>query len=177
MSTGSRLKTHRKQVITHAAIVVGFVLLVIFVVEPLFDRLQKIPGEAQLHQLQLPAETGGMTSHIDELKTVAHTTVEVMGWAFIEGQDSENNEVYIVLKSSSRTYVFDTGVRERPDVTRHFAEMGLNLDHSGFVALLPAPKIADGEYTVGIYIKKDDVEALQYTHKAMTKSKGTIETK
>jgi len=176
MSTGSWLKAHRKQIITHTAIIVGFVLFVIFVAEPLFDRLEKIPGEAQLHQLQLPAQTGGMKSYIDELKTIAHTTVEVMGWAFIEGQDSENNEVYIVLKSSSRTYVFDTGVRERPDVTRYFAGMGLNLDHSGFVALLPVRKIVNGKYTVGIYIRKDDVEALQYTSKVITKSGDTIKT-
>jgi len=176
MSTRSWLKAHRKQTITHTAIIVGFVLFVVFVAEPLFGRLERIPWEAQLQQLQLPAETGGMRSHIDELKTDGCTTVEVMGWAFIEGEDSEGSEIYVVLESSSKTYVFDAGVRERPDVTRHFAEMGLNLDHSGFMALLPARKIADGEYTVGIYITKGRIEAVEYTNKAVTKSRGVLQT-
>ncbi|MFO7996481.1 MAG: hypothetical protein R6U93_04960 [Dehalococcoidia bacterium] len=176
MSTGSWLKSHRKHIITHTAIIVGFVLLVIFVAEPLFDGLERISGEAQLHQLHLPAETGGMRSYIDELRTDGCTTVEVMGWAFIEGENSENNEVYVVLESSSGAYVFDTMRHARPDVTTHFEELGLNLDHSGFMALIPARKIPDGEYTVGIYVTKGDVEALHYTDRAITKSEGTVKT-
>ena len=34
--------------------------------------------------------------------------LEIKGWAFIEGHDSVNNEIYIVLKSADRTYVFTT---------------------------------------------------------------------
>ena len=54
--------------------------------------------------------------------------------------------------------------------------MDLNLDYSGFVALIPARKIDNGEYIVGIYITKGDIEALQYTDRAITKSGNTIET-
>jgi len=176
MSTGSWLKTHRKQIITHTAIIVGFVLFVIFVAEPLFDRLEKIPGEAQLRQLQLPAETNDIRCYIDDISTDSRTTVEITGWAFIEGMDSENNEVYIVLKSSSRTYILDTMVMIRIDITQYFEELGLNLDYSGFKVLIPARKIANGEYTVGIYIEKGDIDALQYTNKAITKSRDTIKT-
>jgi len=177
MSTGSWFKAHRKQVITHTAIIVGFVLFVIFVAEPLFDRLARIPGEAHLYRFSLPVETNNIHSHIDKLTTDGRSAVDVQGWAFIEGEDSENNEVYIVLKSGGETYIFDTMVQTRPDVTQYFKELDLNLDYSGFVALLPARKITDGEYTVGIYITKGDIEALEYTNKAVTKSKGTIETK
>jgi len=98
------------------------------------------------------------------------------GWAFIEDMDSENGEVYIVLKSGSRTYIFDTMVMVRTDITRHFEELNLNLDYSGFAALIPARKIANGEYSVGIYIRKGDIEALIYTNKATIKSKGTMKT-
>ncbi len=45
------------------------------------------------------------------------------------------------------------------------------------MALIPARKIDNGEYTVGIYIKKGDIEALIYTNKAIIKSKGTTKTK
>ncbi len=171
----SWFNAHRKPLITHMSIIAGFVLVVIFVAEPLFDRLEAIPGEAQLHRFELPAATNGMRRAIDEFQTDGRTTVEVRGWAFIEGQDSENSEIFVALESADRTYVFDTMMRERTDVTRHFEELGLNLDHSGFSALIPTRRIADGEYTVGIYIRKDETEALQYTNRSLVKSRGTIE--
>ena len=176
MATGSWLKTHRKQVITHTSIIVGFVLFTIFVAEPLFDRLEKFSGEAQLQRLQLPTETNDIRYSIGDISTEDPRVVEVGGWAFIEGEDSENSKVYIVLKSSDRTYIFDTHVVRRPDVTEYFKELGLNLDYSGFTALIPARKIANGEYSVGIYIEKGDIEAMQYTNKAITKSGDTIKT-
>jgi len=165
MATGSWFKAHRKQVITHTSIVVGFVLFIIFVSGPLFDSLDAVQGESRLHDFPLPAEKGGITYFVDEFAFDGLTTLGVRGWAFINGQDSENTEVYIVLKSASRTYVFDTMVRPRPDITLHFKELDLNLDQSGFAALIPVRKVANGEYTVGIYIKKGDIEAMQYTDK------------
>ena len=175
MSAGSWFKAHRKQVITHTAIIVGFVLFVILVSAPLFDRLERIPGEAHLYRFSLPVETNNTRSYIDKLTTDGRIAINVQGWAFIEGEDSEGSEAYIVLKSGSRTYIFDTMEQTRPDVTLHFKELDLNLDYSGFMALLPARKIVDGEYTVGICITKGDIEAPQYTGTAVTKSKGTVE--
>lgn len=175
MSVANWFRTHRKQVAMHSCVIVGFLLLVIFVAEPLFDRLEAIRGEAQLHRLQLPADTGGMRSYIDELEIDDGVRVEIRGWAFIEDEDSVTQEVYVVLESADRTYVFDTIVLIRLDVTRHFVDLGLNLDLSGFSTKIPARKIADGEYTIGLYISKGDVDALQYTNKGITKSRGTIE--
>ena len=163
MPMGSWLKAHRKQVITHTTIIVGFVLLTIFVVEPLFDRLEQVAGESQLYETSIPAETNNIIYWIDGLATDKYRGVDIRGWAFIEGQDSLNSETYIVLKSARRTYVFTTETVVREDVTKAFKELNLNLDYSGFTALIPARKIAGGEYTVGIYITKDDIEALQYT--------------
>jgi len=176
MSTGSWCKAHRKQVITHTSIIVVFVLFIIFVSEPLFDRLEAIQGESRLQDFPLPAETGDITYFFDEFATDGRTTVGVRGWAFIEGMDSENSEIYIVLKSADRTYVFTTETVIKEGVTEYFKELNLNLDQSGFRALIPARKIANGEYTVGLYIRKDDVEALIYTNKAIIKSGDTVET-
>ena len=175
MRTPGWLKAHRKQVVIHASVIVVFMLFLIFVAEPLFDSLHRIPGEAQLHQLHLPAETRGLRFGFNEFDTDGHTTVGVRGWAFIEGKDSENSKSFIVLKSESRTYVFGTVQETRLDVTRHFEELGLNLDYSGFRALSPVRKLASGEYTVGIYIRIGDIEALVYTDKAMTRSAAAIE--
>jgi hypothetical protein len=177
MSTGSWLKTHRKQVITHLSIVLVFALFVIFVSEPLFDKLEAVQGESRLHNIPLPAETGGIRYWFDDFVTDGQAMVEVRGWAFIWGQNSDDQEVYVVLDSADRTYVFSTETAMKKGVTEHFKELGLNLDYSAFRALIPARRIADGEYTVGIYIKKSNIEALQYTARTVMKSQGTVEVK
>ena len=177
MSTGSWLKAHRKQVITHTSIVVVFVLFIIFVSEPLFDRLEVVQGESRLCDFPLPAETGNITYYFDEFVTDGRTMVEIRGWAFIWGHDSLNNEKYIVLKSAGRTYVFTTETMIKEGVTQHFEELGLNLDYSAFRGLIPARKISNGTYAVGIYIKKGDIEALMYTSRTIIKSGDILETK
>jgi len=164
MLMGSWFRTHKRQVITHTSIVVGFVLFTVFAVEPLFDRLERVPGEAQLQQLQLPTETNDIHLGIDRITIDSHA-IECEGWAFIEGHDADfgGSKTYIVLKSDRRTYIFDTAPRNRPDVAEAFEALNLNLDWSGFRVNIPVRKIGRGKYTVGLYITKGDIEALQYT--------------
>jgi len=175
MTKRTWLGTHKKQVITHTSIIVGFVLFTIFVVEPLFDRLEQIAGASRLYETSLPAVTDNIQYSVDHFEAAAQI-LELYGWAFIEGHDSVNSNVYVVLKSADRTYVFTTETVVREDVTQHFKESGLNLDYSGFSALIPAREIASGQYSVGIYIRKDDIEALIYTNKAIIKSGDTVKT-
>jgi len=163
MSVGSWFKAHRKSLITHTSIIVGVVLLTIFVAEPLLDKFEKISGEAKLQRIQLPAETNNIGYGIDSISTDGHTGVEITGWSFVEGQDSKNRELYIVLKSAQRTYVFDSQV------------MFLNVEYSGFKTIIPARKISNGEYTVGIYIRGGDIEALQYIDNEVVKSEDVLE--
>ncbi len=163
MSVAARLRIHKKKVVIHTSIVVGFVLFTVFLAEPLFDRLDRIPGEARLYQVSLPAETYGIVYAFDSLVTDDPRVVEMTGWAFMEGHDTDRTETYIVLRSPGRTYVFGTAVRVRPDVTKAFEELDLDLDESGFMTVLPTRKIAGGEYALGLYIRKGDIEALTYT--------------
>lgn len=176
MAMGSWLRTHRKQVITHTSIIVGFVLLTIFVVEPLFDRLEQFAGASRLYETSVPAATDNIQYSVDHFESAAQI-LEIYGWAFIEGHDSVNSKIYIILKSlkaADRTYVFTTETMVRENVTEQFKELGLNLDNSGFSALIPTWEIASGEYSVGIYIKKDDIEALIYTNRTIIKSGDTV---
>ena len=163
MSTGSWFKAHRKQVITHTLIVAAFLLFLFFLSEPLFDRLERISGEAKLQQLQLPDETNNIRCEIESVSTEGHTGVEIVGWAFIEGQDSKNRELYIVLKSAHQTYVFDSQVMLKPHLIEKVEESCLNMQYSGFKTIIPTREIRNGEYAVGIYIRGGDSEALQYT--------------
>ena len=166
MSTGSWLRTHRKQVIAHTLIVAGFLFFLLFLSGPLFDRLEQVTGASRLYETTLPAATNNIQYWVDHLAVTGHT-LEIDGWAFIEGHDSVNSEIYIVLKSPDTIYVFTTETVVREGVTQHFRELGLNLDYSGFAALIPARKVTNGEYTVGIYITKGDIEALQYTDRVV----------
>jgi hypothetical protein len=176
MSIGSWFRTHKRQIITHTAIIVGFVLFTIFVAEPLFDRLERIPGEAQLCQLQLPAETNDISFNFDEFMVQSHT-IDCWGWAFIEGHDVdlERSRTYIVLKSDRHTYIFDTAPKERPEITQAFETLNLNLDWSGFIDSIPLRNINQGDYVIGIYITNGDIEALEYTDNAIVKA-GNIAT-
>ena len=166
MATESWLRTHRKQVITHTLIVGGFLFFLLFLSEPLFDRLEQVAGASRLYETTLPAATNNIQYWVDHLAVTGHT-LEIDGWAFIEGHDSVNSEIYVVLKSADTIDVFTTETVIRDSVTQHFKELGLNLDYSGFAALILAGRIANGEYTVGIYIKKGDTEALSYIDKVV----------
>ncbi len=176
MSTVNWLRTRRKQVITHGSIIMGFVLFTILVAEPLFDRLEQVAGASRLYETSIPAATDDIEYGIAHFETVAEI-LGIDGWAFIEGHDSLNSKIYIVLKSADRTYVFTTETMIRESVTGQFKELGLNLDYSGFSAPIPTREIASGEYSVGIYITKDDIEALIYTNKTIIKSRDAVETK
>jgi len=140
------------------------------------DGSQSIEGAAKLQKSSLPSETNNLMSSISRF--VPGTDVlDVQGWAFIEGQSAENSQIYLVLRSDSDTYVFDTVRKLRPDVTAAFAQLNLNLDDSGFTALIPTRDIRAGEYTVGVLLRKGDIEALRYLDRAVVKSEhGMAET-
>ena len=144
-------------------------------VEPLFDRLEQFAGASRLYETSVPAATDNIRYGVDRFEAAAEI-LGIYGWAFIEGNDSLNSKIYIVLKSADRTYVFTTETVIRESVTGQFKELGLNLDYSGFSALMPTSEIASGEYSVGIYITKDDIEAVLYTNKSIMKSGDTVET-
>jgi hypothetical protein len=177
MSIGNWFRTHRKKIIAHAAIIAGFVLFTIFVVAPLFDTLERIPGEAQLHRLRLPAEATNMRYNIDNIVSDGHSIVEIRGWAFVDGQDSKNRELYVVLKSAERTYVFDINVELRAGLRQEFGEdLVLNAEYSAFNTLIPTRKISNGEYFVGFYIRYGGIEALHYIDRVVIKSQGSVTT-
>jgi hypothetical protein len=179
MSIGSWLRVRRKKIITHTAIIVGFMLFTIFVMAPLFDRLETIPGKAQLHQFQLPAETTNMRYEIENTFADIHSGVEMRGWAFVDGQNCQDRDLYVVLKSAQRTYVFDTKVELRPDLLSSIDKaLVSNADYSGFKTLIPAREISDGEYIVGFYdrfyLSNRVMEALYYTDEVVTKSQDSV---
>jgi hypothetical protein len=167
---GTWLKTRRRGLLVHGLIVVAFVLYCLFVAPPIFDRLERTEGESMMHAIPLPAATDSIEYGVEFININGSEAV-LRGWAFIRGQDMVGSQIFLVLKSGSDTYIFDTVPWSKPlPVMENYGDLNLNLDDSGFFAILPLRKISDGEYTYGVYIKKDDAGALQYTDIVVTKA-------
>jgi len=128
--------------------------------------LRLTPRTSKVEEVTLPAESGNIIFLIDlvqHFRKGRNELIDITGWAFIEGQSSENSQIYVVLEADSNTYVFDTTLRKRRDVTTFFKTLNLNLDDSGFFARIPKEVVEKTTYRVGIYVKKGDIEALSYS--------------
>jgi hypothetical protein len=157
------LRAHWKPLLVHTFVLSGFLFFCIFLSDSLFARFETIDGESKLQDISLPAETGGISLQIDRVEAGAYIT-EVWGWALIDGQSSENSEVYIVLKSDDKCYVFDTMKQTK-------AYSGpVVVSYSGFVCNIPSTKISSGQHVIGIFITSGDIQALQYTDRVLVKS-------
>ena len=166
---GGWVKTKSGKLLVHGLILVAFVLYCLFLAQPIFDRFERTEGESRLYAISLPAVTNNIECSV-ELINANNSEAVLNGWAFIKGQDMVNSQIFLVLKSRSDTYIFDTVPWSKPMyVLEHYKDLNLNLDDSGFFAILPMGNVKKGEYTLGIYIKKDNAEALQYTDKTIAK--------
>ena len=174
---GSWLKTRRKQVITHTLIVGAFLLFLLLLSEPLFALLdrsefERIPGESQLVDISVPAETGNIRYWFRSF--VTGTVVEFLGCAFIEGDSSGNSTSYLVFESDQATYVFEAAMQEIGTLNQMLGIEEPDLTKAGFIATIPAERMENGMYTIGIYIRKGETEALEYTDKVLTRTDEAI---
>lgn len=168
------LRVHRKQLLVHGVILITFLLFVVFMAVPLFDRFGPAEiGTSRLRTVQLPVHTDGMYYRL--WGRVRSTGVELMGYAFILGQSAEGSEFFVVLQSADKTYAFETFLFPMPDITGLFGNLGLDLDDSSFYAIVPARRIEEGTYEVSIYLQKGDIEALQRTDNVLIKAGNSLE--
>jgi SAM-dependent methyltransferase len=138
---------------------------------------------AQLQIMQLPQETNNISFRIERFFQ-NKGFFELEGWAYIKGMGCENVEIFIVFKSIKKRYLFDAnpikpdskGIRsfaswketylfdvlpvKRPDVTEYFKTF--NFDDSGFLAVIPLNGIEKETYQIGLYIRNNEAEALQF---------------
>jgi hypothetical protein len=169
-----------KGLLAHAIILLLF-LVYILSADFLFDDLILLNSESTLQNIEVPHETGDIRYYIDEVsnrKIVWKEVISIIGWAFVEGRDATNSTKRVVLRSEQEVYVFDTYVpMPRPDVTRHFKGLKLDLDASGFQSNIPASRLNDGVYNIGIIITQDDKTSLVWTSGILEKSGEKVYTK
>lgn len=119
-----------------------------------------IPGLKKMQPVILPGETRNIRYNIDIVKDYKNF-IEISGWAFIKGKSSENSHISLCLKSDQNSYLINTKLNKRLDVTAYLKS--LNFDDSGFSAVIANAELETGDYKIGIYIKKDNIEGLEYT--------------
>jgi len=98
---------------------------------------------------------------------ITNDIVKINGWAFIEKTQIDNSEKYIVLKNKKKSYIIETKMNYRPDVTNYFKAK--DLIKSGFQANIYTKDIDMGEYT--IYILLEDTNHKQYLKNTQKKIK------
>lgn len=131
----------------------------------IFGYLLTVDGEAHIHGMDIPGETGDVKYWIDTVekqKIDWKDIILIRGWAFIEGENANNSTKYIVLCGDHEKYIFDTNMELRTDVTQHFESMQLDLDESGFHSCIPLERISDGIYQVGLIVSKDNTDRTSY---------------
>jgi hypothetical protein len=109
----------------------------------------------------LPASANDITYYIDKSADNG-TSFFMRGWAAINGEDSRQSVISIVLQSNATHYVIPTIPERRQDVTDWFHRIR-NYDHSGFIVNIPKIGMQQGEYRVKIRIKKGRKEVMGST--------------
>jgi hypothetical protein len=117
--------------------------------------------------LCLKAPTINMKFAFDELN-VANNKLLVRGWGFLDGQDSDSLETFLLLKKNQTILVFSLGMQTRKDVTDANKELKKNLDASGFGAEISTDKFEKGRYQVGLYIMKGNQTGMVTTDRFVT---------
>jgi predicted small lipoprotein YifL len=117
--------------------------------------------------LPLPSinETKNIVHFIDRVGDTA-AGIEVQGWAFIDKADANGAEVFVVLKGPDQQGMFPTKKALRGDVAKQFNNPGM--DWSGFSALIKKGAMGKGQYRLGLYVKRNEQQALQFTDKLVT---------
>lgn len=132
------------------------------------DQLDSLPGGifGDEHKPQildsLPNETNNVLYYIDECECDGEHPF-LRGWALVDGQDSKNSSIYLVLLSDKMKYIISTSVQERHDVTKYYKNSG-NYDQSGFILLFSKKYLRKGKYKVGIYLENNKIKAFRYTN-------------
>jgi hypothetical protein len=114
--------------------------------------------------IPLQAGTAKIKYYFDKF-AVSGNTLDINGWAFLEGMSTDSLKTYVVLKSVKTTAVFSVVVFPRKDVTNHFKETRLNLDACGFSCKIEGGDLEKGKYEVCLYLVNENQAGLSCSGK------------
>jgi hypothetical protein len=127
--------------------------------------LNLIDSRKPLVNVKLPNITNDVQYAIDLFKD-SPTVLKIKGWSHIDSVDAEGSHTYLVLHSEHQSYIFDTSIEIRPDVTAAFPH--LNLHNSGYTTSISKVDLIPGEYRIGFLIEKNNNKALELSDISVT---------
>lgn len=145
----------------------------------LYMYIPKIKNSNIQQEFEIPvSEEINLNSNIDLSETVKQyngNVLHLVGWGIINGKNSADKKIYIVLKSENKVVIFDSNQMLREDITKAFGSApNLNYDDSGFDAYIPEGLLQNGKYRVGLCITNGDDKYLNYTNTYVTKNDNGI---
>ena len=114
--------------------------------------------------IPIKAESAKIKYNFDNIN-ISGNKLDVNGWAFLEGTNTDSLKTYIVLRSTKTIAVFSVDVQPRNDITSYFNKTQLNLDLSGFSSRISTKKMEKDRYQVGLYIEKGNQAGIAYSDK------------
>jgi len=84
-----------------------------------------------------------------------NNTLNVNGWAIIEGVNSQKTQISILLLNKLTGYRVESINLKRPDVKQKFG-LNYNAEHSGFRVETSLKYLPKGEYQLGILLENSD---------------------
>lgn len=112
---------------------------------------------------KLPKEVE-MAGNIDNISNEVPGFIEIGGWAIIRNQDSDDNEISVVLSKGENKYSCSTAITLRPDVNKAFNNK-FNYEKSGFSVKIDSHNLESGDYKIYLIVKnrKSRIEILMNT--------------
>lgn len=119
--------------------------------------------EQQFNELRYAKVEDVINQSIDKV-TLKENSVEITGWAFLKDRDYKNLQTSVILSSKNEIIVSQCESILRPDVTQNYSKSNLNLDPSGFIAMIDRNLFKKGgSYDVLLSIADDQGNIISTT--------------
>lgn len=133
--------------------------------KPYPRRLSYLFESSQQDISSLPQETNTITYHFSKIgyDLPILKNIVLKGRAHINDTVNENNIYHILLASEKKVYMFNSFPRSAYAI--HADDAPVN--DLNFFVFIPYDAVEPGKYNVGIYIRNNHTEALQYTNETV----------
>src|SRR5690349_14787794 len=158
------------KILSRPSIILWGAMIVYLVTAPIFhNRFFVREGRPFQVNMELPARANEAQAFLDsfEIHQVQDGIYPTEGWGFLVTDSKLPAGAYerqVVLASSSGNYVFPAKTTKRVDVYEHFADLGIDLNMSGFLAYINRNTLKRGTYNIGLILKNTKTGDLHYVN-------------
>lgn len=137
----------------------GILLIYLLSANTVYTRFFIRDGKPIATPVGLPADTGGITYNLVELRPVLYNgqaLYELKGFAFLTANPTQINKITIILTSGAETRAFSTNSVPFPDMIQAYAGYTAGMDEAEFSMLLSKDVLIPGVYQIGILLENTE---------------------